>query len=83
MSIGKEVFINISDNGSGIDNETIKKIGTPFFTTKKTGTGLGLNACYQIIKEHKGRIDIESELGKGTTFTIVIPYIDEDLEDIV
>lgn len=79
----KEVFINISDNGSGIDNEIIKKIGTPFFTTKKTGTGLGLNACYQIIKEHKGRIDVESELGKGTTFTIMIPYIDEDLEDIV
>ena len=79
----KEVFINISDNGSGIDNKTIKKIGTPFFTTKKTGTGLGLNACYQIIKEHKGRIDVESELGKGTKFTIVIPYIDEDLEDIV
>lgn len=79
----KEVFINISDNGSGIEDETIKKIGTLFFTTKKTGTGLGLNACYQIIKEHKGRIDIESELGKGTTFTIVIPYIDEDLEDII
>ena len=77
----KEVFIRISDNGSGIDNKTIKKIGTPFFTTKKTGTGLGLNACYQIIKEHKGRINIESDLGKGTTFTIVIPYIDEDLDE--
>jgi PAS domain S-box-containing protein len=79
----KEVFINISDNGSGIDDETIKKIGTPFFTTKKTGTGLGLNVCYQIIKEHKGRIDVQSELGEGTTFTIVIPYIDEDLDEIV
>jgi len=79
----KEVFINISDNGSGIDNKIIKKIGTPFFTTKKTGTGLGLNACYHIIKEHKGRIAVESELGKGTTFTIAIPYIDEDLDEIV
>lgn len=79
----KEVFIKISDNGKGIDNETVKKIGTPFFTTKKTGTGLGLNACYQIIREHKGTIDIESEPGKGTTFTITIPYIEEELEDII
>ena len=79
----KEIFIKISDNGRGMDNETIKKIGTPFFTTKKTGTGLGLNACYEIIKEHRGRIDVKSNLCKGTTFTIVIPYIDEDLEDIV
>jgi PAS domain S-box-containing protein len=79
----KEVFIKISDNGKGIDNEHIKKIGTPFFTTKKTGTGLGLNACYEIMKIHKGRIDIESKLGKGTTFTIIIPYIDEELEDII
>lgn len=78
----KEVFINISDNGIGIDDETIKKIGTPFFTTKKIGTGLGLSACYQIIKEHRGRIDIKSNLGEGTTFTIVIPYVDEELEDI-
>jgi PAS domain S-box-containing protein len=77
-----EVFIKISDNGKGIDNETIKKIGTPFFTTKKTGTGLGINACYQIIREHKGRIDIDSELGKGTSFTIILPYIDEELEEI-
>lgn len=77
----KEVFINISDNGTGIDEETIKKIGTPFFTTKKTGTGLGLNACYQIIKEHEGRIEIQSKLGVGTTFKIVMPYIDEDIED--
>lgn len=78
----KEVFINISDNGIGIDEKIIKKIGTPFFTTKKRGTGLGLCACYQIVKEHRGRIDIKSHLGKGTTFTISIPYIDEDLEDI-
>jgi signal transduction histidine kinase len=79
----KEVFIQIWDNGKGIDDETIKKIGTPFFTTKKTGTGLGLNACYQIIKEHKGTIHIESEPGKGTTFTIIIPYIEEDLEESI
>lgn len=78
-----EVFIKISDNGKGIHRDLLKKIGTPFFTTKKSGTGLGLNACFQIIREHKGRIDIESEVGKGTTFIIAIPYIEEDWEDIV
>ncbi|MHC1685926.1 MAG: MASE3 domain-containing protein [Clostridiaceae bacterium] len=76
-----EVYIKISDNGKGIDRETLKKIGTPFFTTKRTGTGLGLSTCFQIIKEHKGRIEVESELGKGTSFTIIMPYIDEDLDD--
>lgn len=79
----KEVFIRISDNGKGIDNETIKKIGTPFFTTKKTGTGLGLNVCCQIVREHKGKLKVESELGKGTTFTINIPYIDIDLNEVI
>lgn len=78
-----EAFIKISDNGKGIASEAIKRIGTPFFTTKKTGTGLGLNACYQIIREHKGRIDVESELGKGTNFTVTIPYIEEELEDFI
>ncbi|GFP75786.1 MASE3 domain-containing protein [Clostridium fungisolvens] len=74
----KEVYIKIEDNGKGMSEDIIKKIGTPFFTTKKTGTGLGLNACYQIIKEHKGRIQIESKVGMGTIFTIIIPYLDED-----
>ncbi|GKU24610.1 MASE3 domain-containing protein [Clostridium folliculivorans] len=74
----KEVYIKIEDNGKGMSEAIIKKIGTPFFTTKKTGTGLGLNACYQIIKEHKGRIEIDSKVGIGTTFTIIIPYLDED-----
>ncbi|MBK1811123.1 PAS domain S-box protein [Clostridium sp. YIM B02505] len=74
----KEVYIKIEDNGKGMSEEIIKKIGTPFFTTKKTGTGLGLSACYQIIKEHSGRIEIESWIGIGTIFTITIPYLDED-----
>jgi nitrogen-specific signal transduction histidine kinase len=78
----KEVFIKITDNGEGISSEIIKKIGTPFFTTKKLGTGLGLNACYQIVKEHKGKINIKSELGQGTSFIITIPYIDDDIEDL-
>ena len=79
----KEVFIKISDNGTGMDKEALKKIGTPFYTTKKTGTGLGLNACFQIIRDHNGRIEVDSELGKGTNFTIIIPYLEVDLEDAI
>ncbi|HEY9062005.1 MAG TPA: MASE3 domain-containing protein [Pseudobacteroides sp.] len=75
-----EMVIQISDNGKGISKEDLKKIGTPFFTTKKSGTGLGLNVCHQIIKQHSGNIDVQSELGKGTTFTITLPCIEDDEE---
>ncbi|KNY27445.1 two-component system sensor histidine kinase NtrB [Pseudobacteroides cellulosolvens] len=75
-----EMILEISDNGKGISKEDLKKIGTPFFTTKKSGTGLGLNVCYQIIKQHNGKIDVQSELGRGTTFTITLPCIEDDEE---
>lgn len=68
-----EMQLIISDNGKGISEENLKKLGTPFFTTKETGTGLGLSVCYRIVKEHGGRIDIRSEENKGTTFTISFP----------
>lgn len=71
--INEEMFIAITDNGRGISPEDKKIVGTPFFTTKEKGTGLGLSICFQIIKEHSGRIEIESELGQGTTFVIYIP----------
>ncbi|MHC1681778.1 MAG: ATP-binding protein [Clostridiaceae bacterium] len=77
-----EVSIIISDNGKGIAKEYINKIGTAFFTTKKNGTGLGLNACYQIINDHNGKIQVESELDVGTTFIITFPYIEEDIEEL-
>lgn len=80
----EELFIKISDNGVGISKNNLSKIGMPFFTTKKNGTGLGLNACYEIIKNHKGKINVESEIDKGTIFTIVIPCIThEDLAEII
>lgn len=75
-----EMILEISDNGKGISKEDLKKIGTPFFTTKKSGTGLGLNVCYQIIKQHNGKINVKSELGKGTIFTITLPCIEDDEE---
>ncbi|MCK4485579.1 MAG: GHKL domain-containing protein [Desulfobacterales bacterium] len=70
-----KVEIAISDTGSGIPEENLSRIFDPFFTTKEVGkgTGLGLNVAYNIIKKHKGAIDVESEVGKGTTFTIRIP----------
>ncbi len=81
--------IEISDNGKGIDTGNIKKIFDPFFTTKPVGkgTGLGLSLTYSIIKKHGGRIDVESQPGKGTTFRILLPRsqnkeaIENDLPD--
>lgn len=70
-----EVLLIISDNGKGMNEDTRKKIFDPFFTTKrnKGGTGLGLSITYGIIKEHKGKIEVESQENEGTTFTIRIP----------
>ncbi len=68
-----EIFIRIVDNGPGIPVHDQNKLGTPFFTTKEMGTGLGLNVCYQIISDHGGRIELKSETGKGTAFTVVLP----------
>ena len=74
-SVNSHVNIIISDTGSGISKENIRRIYDPFFTTKEVGkgTGLGLNVVYNIIEKHKGKIDVESEIGKGTTFSISIP----------
>lgn len=67
--------IMISDNGSGISKKNLKKIFDPFYTTKPLGegTGLGLSISYGIIKRHNGYIEVESEVGKGTVFTIKLP----------
>jgi two-component system NtrC family sensor kinase len=69
------VEIKISDTGSGIPKESLPRIFDPFFTTKDVGkgTGLGLNVAYNIIKKHHGKIDVKSDVGKGTAFTIKIP----------
>jgi len=71
----KEIIIKISDTGSGISSENLSKLFTPFFTTKPVGvgTGLGLSISYGIIQKHRGRIEVESKVGVGTTFTIILP----------
>jgi signal transduction histidine kinase len=76
----KEVIFNIKDTGTGIPEENMDKLYTPFFTTKGIGkgTGLGLATTYGIVKMHKGRIEVESNNDRlkgptGTTFRIIIP----------
>lgn len=66
--------VAISDTGHGISQKNLEKLFTPFFTTKENeGSGLGLMTCHHIVDEHRGTIDVHSELGKGTTFTIRLP----------
>ena len=69
------VWVSVSDTGCGIPAENLKRIFDPFFTTKPIGkgTGLGLSLSYGIIQKHNGRIDVTSEIGKGTTFTVWLP----------
>lgn len=69
------VFISVADNGCGMSEEIRQRIFEPFFTTKEAGkgTGLGLSISYEIIRKHEGRITVESEAGKGTTFTVELP----------
>jgi two-component system NtrC family sensor kinase len=69
------IYVCVSDNGCGIPPENLPRLFDPFFTTKEVGkgTGLGLSTAYGIIEKHKGRLMVESELGKGSTFTIELP----------
>ena len=71
------IVIAISDTGRGIAKEHLNKIFEPFFTTKEVGkgTGLGLSITYEIVQRHNGEITVESEVGKGTTFTVRIPIV--------
>ena len=79
---GGSVLVEVSDTGVGIPPENVAKIFEPFFTTKEVGkgTGLGLAVCYGILTEHGGRLDVQSTVGVGTTFTISLPAINEDGE---
>ena len=71
----QQVWLEVADNGSGISPENMHRLFDPFFTTKPVGkgTGLGLSLSYGIVQKHHGQITVSSELGKGTTFRIVLP----------
>lgn len=69
----EEMRVSIKDNGMGMTEEQLSNIGTPFYTTKPKGTGLGISICNNIINEHRGNLIIESKFGEGSTFIIAIP----------
>jgi len=70
--------IDIKDTGTGMSKEVLDRIFEPFFSTKKRGTGLGVSICYNIIKAHKGELKFVSAPGKGTTVTILLPFLKKD-----
>ncbi|MBM3119063.1 MAG: PAS domain S-box protein [Chloroflexi bacterium] len=78
--VDNTIRISFKDNGPGIAKENLEKIFDPFFTTREVGqgTGLGLSVCHGIITEHKGKIWVESKLGRGATFIVELPIVTED-----
>src|SRR5579862_7909441 len=70
---GENAVIEVADNGRGIPAENLPNIFRPFFTTKGDGTGLGLSLARRIVEDHQGRIDVTSAVGKGTTFSVILP----------
>jgi len=73
---GSEIRVTISDTGKGIPQERISRIFEPFYTTKEPGrgTGLGLSVCHRTIKQHGGHILVDSQIGSGTEFTVILPF---------
>jgi len=76
--IGGFVEISFKDTGVGISKENMEKLFTPLFTTKAKGMGMGLSICKRFVENHGGSIEVESEVGKGTTFTVKLPIPQEN-----
>lgn len=74
------LLLKISDTGKGMDSNQLKQIFMPFFTSKKNGTGLGLPFVLKVVEEHRGEISLASEVGKGTTFTVILPISNTSCE---
>ncbi|MDQ6990252.1 MAG: response regulator [Mariprofundaceae bacterium] len=82
ISEGSYVYLEVSDTGCGMDKATQEKLFEPFFTTKFTGHGLGMSAVLGIVHGHQGAIKIDSEKGKGSTFTVLLPVSKQQIESI-
>ena len=80
---GDVVWVEIEDTGHGIPKENMTRIFDPFFTTKPVGkgTGLGLSLSYSIVQKHQGKIEVESEVGKGTIFRVTLPVMQPETKD--
>ena len=76
---GNYIEVNVKDNGTGISEDVLDSIFDPYFTTKQEGNGLGLALSYSIIDKHNGHITVDSKLGSGTTFTLLLPADDEQI----
>lgn len=70
--INQRTYIEVADNGSGIEPEALERIFIPFYTTKKTGSGIGLSLSRQILQQHGGSLTATSEVGEGTTFVMAL-----------
>jgi signal transduction histidine kinase len=79
---GTEVWIRITDNGPGIDASKIDKIWSPFYTSKANGTGLGLAISRKLVEAHGGKIEVRSETGLGSEFTLVLPKTKQPVERV-
>ena len=78
---GEWIVVRIADSGPGISEEVMGKLFVPFFTTRKTGSGLGLAVTRRIIENHGGEIEVDSEVGKGTIFEVRVPIVRSSQED--
>ena len=81
LHVGKYLRLEIADTGMGIRTEHLQRIFDPYFTTKQSGSGLGLATAYSIVRRHQGHIDVESTLGQGTTFYLWLPAVQEIAPD--
>ncbi len=79
LQMDSEIILEVSDTGIGMADETLENIFNPFYTTRRDGTGLGLAVTERIVEEHDGRIEVNSKLGEGTVFKIILPVIQEEM----